>query len=116
MGRDDELNLFREPCEVIVNGLKNWDVNFIGLDFDRTFVSCHTDGDDGRFTGTSDELYRYVRPVFELLVPMAMDMGESFSSSILSHTHITIRNPRCHRHAVSMCSSNQRSHVVCVWA
>ncbi|KAG7342828.1 hypothetical protein IV203_020772 [Nitzschia inconspicua] len=62
--------------------LKEINVNFLALDFDRTILSCHT---GGRWKGTVDELLEYVRPVFIQLIPAAQAAG--IEVAVVTFTH-----------------------------
>ena len=56
----------------LIKRLKEKGINMLAVDFDQTMIDIHT---GGRWTGTSEELCSHVRPVFNSLVPLAMQHG-----------------------------------------
>jgi hypothetical protein len=56
----------------IVDSLLASGINFLAIDFDKTFVSIHT---YANWPGSAVELSYKVRPIFKVLVPLAMSKG-----------------------------------------
>ena len=64
---DDDIE---STCSNIVESLVGCGINFLAIDFDLTLITEHT---LGRWCGTIPDLAETVRPLFRVLVPMAMD-------------------------------------------
>jgi hypothetical protein len=56
----------------IIAGLLSRGINFLALDFDQTIVSLHT---GGRWQRSVEELQQFIRPLFRMLIPMAIKEG-----------------------------------------
>ena len=66
---NDESTL-REKCKEAILKLKQLQINFVAIDFDKTLVDVHT---CGRWTDNSTVLATKLRPLFKCFVPMALD-------------------------------------------
>jgi hypothetical protein len=62
-----EEELIKIVDQMLVSG-----INFLAIDFDKTFVSIHT---HGNWPGSSSALSRKARPIFKVLIPLAMSKG-----------------------------------------
>jgi|LauGreSBDMM110SN_4_FD.fasta_scaffold77502_1 hypothetical protein len=58
-----------DDCNKIVHSLKKSKINFLAVDFDLTLICEHT---GGRWVGGGQELAIKVRPLFKLLIPLAL--------------------------------------------
>jgi len=56
-------------CNQIIHSLKKSNINFLAIDFDLTLICEHT---GGKWGGGGHDLAMKVRPLFKLLVPLAM--------------------------------------------
>eukprot|EP00605_Chrysophyceae_sp_TOSAG23-4_P002210 GSChrysophyteH1.ASY1.ANO1.2448.1 assembled CDS len=56
----------------IVDSIRDSGINFVAIDFDKTFVSIHT---FGNWPGTAADLAMKARPFFKEFIPLSMKHG-----------------------------------------
>ena len=58
-----------DDCRKIIDSLKKCNINFLAIDFDQTLICEHT---GGKWVRGGRELAMKVRPMFKLLIPLAL--------------------------------------------
>ena len=74
----------RTKARSIVRCLQEKNIKLIALDFDKTFISIHT---NGRYRGSVESLIESIRPTFYYLVQEILDspaFGQTLHLSIVS--------------------------------
>jgi hypothetical protein len=75
-----------DDCNKIVHSLKKSKINFLAVDFDLTLICEHT---GGRWVGGGQELAIKVRPLFKLLIPLALKQHPEQYKLLVSDTSVT---------------------------
>jgi hypothetical protein len=76
-----KLDFTESELHDILQAIQSTGINFLAVDFDKTFVSIHT---YGNWPGSAADLSNKVRPFFKLFIPMAMNAGISVAVYFLA--------------------------------